>query len=133
MGRRIEIEIDGALYTGATPSAKDQLEMLQIATKNSVLPALGDNASDMGLAVALASMDALSLNRLKDLCIKNGKIVRDADSIPVAENLFQDAIQNYLLLLGKVLQENIGPFWKLSAGSENGASAAAATSETEAE
>ncbi|MBI0520706.1 hypothetical protein F6Q07_21740, partial [Pectobacterium parmentieri] len=106
MGRRIEIEIDGALYTGATPSAKDQLEMLQIATKNSVLPALGDNASDMGLAVALASMDALSLNRLKDLCIKNGKIVRDADSIPVAENLFQDAIQNYLLLLGKVLQEN---------------------------
>lgn len=72
----------------------------------------------MGLAVALASMDALSLNRLKELCIKNGKIVRDADSIPVAENLFQDQIQNYLLLLGRVLKENIGPFWTLSAGSE---------------
>lgn len=131
MGRRIEIEIDGVLYTGATPSAKDQLEMLQIATKNGVLPALGETASDMGLAVALANMDALSLNRLKDLCIKNGKIVRDADSIPVAENLFQDAIQNYLLLLGRVLKENIGPFWKLSAGSENGASATA-TNETTA-
>ncbi|EHD21778.1 MULTISPECIES: phage tail assembly chaperone [Brenneria] len=131
MGRKIEVEIDGVTYSGATPSAKDQLEMLQIATKNSVLPALGDSASDMGLAVALASMDALSLNRLKELCIKNGKIVRDADSIPVAENLFQDQIQNYLLLLGRVLKENIGPFWTLSAGSENGASET--TSETTAE
>ncbi|MFE8049313.1 hypothetical protein [Brenneria goodwinii] len=131
MGRKIEVEIDGVSYSGATPSAKDQLEMLQIVTKNGILPALGDGATDMGLAVALASADTLSLNRLKDLCIKNGKIVRDADSIPVAENLFQDQIQNYLLLLGRVLKENIGPFWKLSAGSENGASAT--TSETIAE
>lgn len=123
MGRRIEINIEGVTYTGATSSAKDQLEMLQVATKNSVLPALGENASDMGLAVSLANMDALSLNRLKDLCIKNGHIVRDADSIPVSENLFQDQVQNYLLLLGRILQENIGPFWTLSAGSKNGANA----------
>lgn len=33
MGRKIEVEIDGVTYSGATPSAKDQLEMLQIATK----------------------------------------------------------------------------------------------------
>ncbi|PWC10659.1 hypothetical protein B4923_16190 [Brenneria roseae subsp. americana] len=131
MGRKIEVEIDSVTYSGATPSAKDQLEMLQIVTKNGILPALGKGSSDMGLAVALASADALSLNRLKELCIKNGKIVREADSIPVAENLFQDQIQNYLLLLGRVLKENIGPFWTLSAGSENGASATA--SETTAE
>ncbi|QQG27014.1 hypothetical protein JFY74_12825 [Pectobacterium carotovorum] len=66
-----------------------------------------------------------------DQCIKNGKMVRDTGNIPIAENLFQDEIQNYLLLLGKVLKENIGPFWKLSAGSENGASATA-TNETTA-
>ncbi|CPR20618.1 hypothetical protein JMY81_01105 [Brenneria goodwinii] len=123
MGRRIEVEIDGVTYHGATPSAKDQLEMLQIVTKSGILPVLGEGSSDMGLAVALASADALSLNRLKELCIKNGKIVRDTDSIPVAENLFQDQIQNYLLLLGRVLKENIGPFWTLSAGSESGSSA----------
>ncbi|WJV60998.1 hypothetical protein PCO87_13805 [Pectobacteriaceae bacterium C52] len=132
MGRKIEVEIDGVMYSGATASAKEQLEMLQIVTRNGILPALGEGSSDMGLAVSLANADALSLNRLKDLCIKNGKIVRDADSIPVAENLFQDQVQNYLLLLGRVLQENVGPFWRLSAGSENGASATA-TNETTAE
>ncbi|QXF34270.1 hypothetical protein CE143_14765 [Photorhabdus luminescens] len=124
MGRKIEVEINGTLFSGATASAKDQLEMLQIAAKEGILPAMNDNSTEMGLAVSLATADTLSLNRLKELCIKNGKIVRDADNVPVAENLFQDEVQNYLVLLGKVLKENIGPFWQLSAGSENGAEVA---------
>lgn len=124
MGRKIEVEINGTLFSGATASAKDQLEMLQIAAKEGILPAMSDSSTEMGLAVSLATADTLSLNRLKELCIKNGKIVRDADNVPVAENLFQDEVQNYLVLLGKVLKENIGPFWQLSAGSENGAEVA---------
>ncbi|OCA53944.1 phage tail assembly chaperone [Photorhabdus namnaonensis] len=124
MGRKIEVEINGTIFSGATASAKDQLEMLQIAAKEGILPAMSDSSTEMGLAVSLATADTLSLNRLKELCIKNGKIVRDADNVPVAENLFQDEVQNYLVLLGKVLKENIGPFWQLSAGSENGAEVA---------
>ncbi|WP_315707400.1 hypothetical protein [Brenneria uluponensis] len=123
MGRKIEVEIDGVMYSGATASAKDQLEMLQLATKNGILPALGEGSSDMGLVVSLASADTLALNRLKELCIKNGNIVRDGDGVPVAENLFQDSVHNYLLLVGLLLRENVGPFWRLSAGSENGAEA----------
>ncbi|RAW93959.1 MULTISPECIES: phage tail assembly chaperone [unclassified Photorhabdus] len=123
MGRKIEVDVNGTIFSGATASAKDQLEMLQIAAKAGILPALSDGSTEMGLAVSLATADASSLNRLKELCIKNGNIVRDADNVPVAENLFQDEVQNYLVLLGKVLKENVGPFWKLSAGSENGAEA----------
>ncbi|MCC8375897.1 hypothetical protein GPY51_21965 [Photorhabdus laumondii subsp. laumondii] len=124
MGRKIEIEINGTTFSGATSSAKDQLEMLQIVAREGILPVMSDNSTEMGLAVSLATADASSLNRLKELCIKSGKIVRDADNVPVAENLFQDEVQNYLVLLGKVLKENIGPFWTLSAGSENGAEVA---------
>lgn len=121
MGRRIEIEINGVTWRGTTPSAKDQLEMLQVSSQSGILPALTGELSDMGLTAAVATLNGGHFSRLKELCLKNGNFVRDADSVPVAENLFQDEIHNYLLLLGKALQENIGPFWQLSAGSENGA------------
>lgn len=121
MGRRIEIEIDGVMYHGATASAKEQLEMLQISAQAGILPLLGEGVTSMGIVASMAAMDASKLMRLKELCIRSGKIVRDSDDVPVAENLFQDAVHNYLLLLGKVLQENVGPFWQLSAGSQNGA------------
>ncbi|WP_219951438.1 hypothetical protein [Dickeya zeae] len=126
MGRRIEIEIDGITYSGATASAKDQLEMIQIAASSGILPALSDEVGDMALVSCLAATDSHSLSRLRDLCIKNGKMVRDGDAVPVAENLFQDAIHGYLMLLGGVLRENIGGFWQLNAKTES----ASAESET---
>ncbi|CNK17850.1 hypothetical protein ABQG65_13800 [Yersinia alsatica] len=64
----------------------------------------------MGLAASLASVDSMSLNRLRDLCLKNGNIIRQSDNVPVAENQFPDEAHNYLVLLGLVLRENIGPF-----------------------
>ncbi|RNM07701.1 phage tail assembly chaperone [Dickeya undicola] len=126
MGRRIEIEIDGVTYSGATASAKDQLEMIQISASSSILPALSDGVSDMALVSCLAATDSNSLARLIVLCIKNGKIVRDSDEAPVAENLFQDTIHSYLMLLGRVLRENVGNFWQLNAKTES----ASAESET---
>ncbi|ANI83289.1 hypothetical protein [Kosakonia oryzae] len=123
MGRRIEIEIDGATYSGVTASAKDQVEMLQISAQAGLLPLLGEGVTPMGITVAMASLDGGKTARLKELCIVKGKIVRDSDGVPVAENLFQDAAHNFLLLLGRALKENVGPFWQLSEQSENGAGA----------
>ncbi|MCR9028328.1 hypothetical protein NXA99_07245 [Citrobacter amalonaticus] len=120
MARNIEVEINEVTYTGQTSSAKDQIEMLQIATANGVLPVLKANVSDMALAASIASLDAHSLKRVKELALNGGKIIRLPDNAPVAENLFQDQIHFYMLLLGRVMQENIGPFWSLSLGTEGG-------------
>ncbi|MBE0152638.1 hypothetical protein [Serratia sp. PL7] len=114
MGRIIETEINDVTYSGVTSPAKDQVEMLQIASGCGLLPALSDKVTDMGLTASLAAVDVASFNRLKTLCLSNGKILRHADSVPVAENLFQDEAHNYLVLVGRVLKENIGPFWQLS-------------------
>ncbi|HDL7709696.1 hypothetical protein [Yersinia bercovieri] len=114
MGRQIEVVIGDTLFSGATSPARDQVEMLQIAAKSGLLPAINPNVTAMGMAASLASIDMMSLNRLKELCFKNGSIVRQSDNIPVGENLFQDEAHNYLVLLGRVLRENIGPFWQLS-------------------
>lgn len=127
MGRKITVTIADTEYSGSTASAKEQVEMLQIAAQNGLLPVLAAGASDMGVAAALASLDGVQLNRLKNLCVGGGNIVRAVDSVPVAENLFQDAAHNWLLLLGRVLAENVGPFWQLSAGSGNGAGATTET------
>lgn len=120
MGRKIEVIAGSSVFEGATSPAKDQVEMLQIAAKCGLLPAINDGVTDMGLLASLAGIDYSSLNRLKELCLKNGCIVRQADNIPVAENLFQDEAHNYLVLIGKVLRENIGPFWQLRNEEENG-------------
>ncbi|EKN3457961.1 hypothetical protein [Yersinia enterocolitica] len=116
MGRQIEVVIGDTLFSGATSPARDQVEMLQIAAKSGLLPAINPNVTAMGMAASLASIDMMSLNRLKELCFKNGSIVRQSDNIPVGENLFQDEAHNYLVLLGRVLRENIGPFWQLKSG-----------------
>lgn len=120
MARNIEVKINEVTYTGQTSSAKDQIEMLQIATANGVLPVLKANVSDMALAASIASLDAHSLKRVKELALNGGKIIRLPDNAPVAENLFQDQIHFYMLLLGRIMQENIGPFWSLSLGTEGG-------------
>ncbi|HHW4185000.1 TPA: phage tail assembly chaperone [Yersinia enterocolitica] len=114
MGRQIEVVIGDTLFQGATSPARDQVEMLQIAAKSGLLPAINPNVTAMGMAASLASVDTMSLNRLKELCFKSGSIVRQSDNVPVGENLFQDEAHNYLVLLGQVLRENIGPFWQLS-------------------
>ncbi|CRX53841.1 phage tail assembly chaperone [Yersinia enterocolitica] len=113
MGRQIEVVIGDTLFRGATSPARDQVEMLQIAAKSGLLPAINPNVTAMGMAASLASVDTMSLNRLKELCFNSGSIVRQSDNIPVGENLFQDEAHNYLVLLGQVLRENIGPFWQL--------------------
>ncbi|MGK4443104.1 phage tail assembly chaperone [Yersinia enterocolitica] len=113
MGRQIEVVIGDTLFQGATSPARDQVEMLQIAAKSGLLPAINPNVTAMGMAASLASVDTMSLNRLKELCFKSGSIVRQSDNVPVGENLFQDEAHNYLVLLGQVLRENIGPFWQL--------------------
>ncbi|HHH0339356.1 TPA: hypothetical protein ACPZAA_002603 [Yersinia enterocolitica] len=121
MGRQIEVVIGDTLFRGATSPARDQVEMLQIAAKSGLLPAINPNVTAMGMAASLASVDMMSLNRLKELCFNSGSIVRQSDNIPVGENLFQDEAHNYLVLLGQVLRENIGPFWQLK--SEEGRNA----------
>ncbi|CAI2057325.1 Uncharacterised protein [Serratia quinivorans] len=114
MARNIEIGINDVIYSGVTSAAKDQVEMLQIASRCGLLPAISDTVTNMGLVASLAAVDTGNLNRLKVLCLTNGKIVRQADDVPVAENLFQDEAHNFLILIGRVLKENIGPFWQLS-------------------
>ncbi|MBW5814483.1 hypothetical protein H0I54_14635 [Yersinia kristensenii] len=121
MGRQIEVVIGDTIFHGATSPARDQVEMLQIAAKSGLLPAINPNVTAMGMAASLASVDTMSLNRLKELCFKSGSILRQSDNIPVGENLFQDEAHNYLVLLGQVLRENIGPFWQLK--SEEGRNA----------
>lgn len=122
MPRKIEAEINGVLYTGVTASAKDQIEMLQIAATNGLLPSMNNRTSEMAVVASMASLDAGSLRRLKELVLANGQVIRASDTAPVAENLFQDEVHNYFLLLGKALRENIGPFWMLNLG-ENGQNA----------
>lgn len=116
MARKIEIIINDVLYVGDTSPARDQLEMLTIASQNMMLPVLAKGVSDMALVAAFSSLNISTIERLKDLVIKKGEFRRSADSVPVAENIFQDEVHLFLLLMGRALEENIGPFWKLNKG-----------------
>ncbi|HCQ6671679.1 TPA: hypothetical protein OL609_004241 [Klebsiella oxytoca] len=116
MARKIEIQINDVLYIGDTAPARDQLEMLTIASQNMMLPVLAKGVSDMALVAAFSSLNISTIERLKDLVIKKGEFRRSADSVPVAENIFQDEVHLFLLLMGRALEENIGPFWKLNKG-----------------
>ncbi|HAT1590646.1 phage tail assembly chaperone [Klebsiella oxytoca] len=116
MGRKIEIKINDVMYDGDTAPARDQLEMLTIASQNMMLPVLAKGVSDMALVAAFSSLNISTIERLKDLVIKKGEFRRSADGVPVAENIFQDEVHLFLLLMGRALEENIGPFWKLNKG-----------------
>ncbi|EPK7771287.1 phage tail assembly chaperone [Klebsiella oxytoca] len=116
MARKIEIQINDVLYIGDTAPARDQLEMLTIASQNMMLPVLAKGVSDMALVAAFSSLNISTIERLKDLVIKKGEFRRSADGVPVAENIFQDEVHLFLLLMGRALEENIGPFWKLNKG-----------------
>ncbi|EPN2806517.1 hypothetical protein ACTWOG_004247 [Serratia marcescens] len=129
MARNIEVKINEVTYVGSTASAKDQVEMLQIASRCGLLPAISASVTPMGVVASLAAVEASSLNRLKVLCLTNGNIVRQSDNVPVAENMFQDEAHNFLVLIGGVLKENIGPFWQLSGSEKISPNAAAETQE----
>lgn len=116
MGRKIEIKINDVMYDGDTAPARDQLEMLTIASQNMMLPVLAKGVSDMALVAAFSSLNISTIERLKDLVIKKGEFRRSADGVPVAENIFQDEVHLFLLLMGRAVEENIGPFWKLNKG-----------------
>lgn len=116
MGRKIEIKINDVMYDGDTSPARDQLEMLTIASQNMMLPVLAKGVSDMALVAAFSSLNISTIQRLKDLVIKKGEFRRSDDGVPVAENIFQDEVHLFLLLMGRALEENIGPFWKLNKG-----------------
>lgn len=62
----------------------------------------------------------LDIDRLKELILKKGEVFRQSDKVPVSENMFDGNTFNYLLLLARGLEENIGPFWNLSSGEEGG-------------
>jgi hypothetical protein len=56
----------------------------------------------------------MTFERLKELVIRKGEFKRASDNVPLSENLFQDQVHFFLLLLGRALAENVGPFWNLS-------------------
>ncbi|WP_185812848.1 hypothetical protein [Enterobacter sp. WCHEn045836] len=114
MARRIEIQIDNETYVGDTAPARDQVEMLNIASRYNLLPIVRDDMGDMGAVAVVATLDMPLIERLKKLGVAGGSVIRSSDRVPVSENLFQDEPHLFLLLIAKVLKENIGPFWQLS-------------------
>ena len=114
MARKIEIQINSEVYVGDTSPARDQVEMLSIATQNGLLPYLTKNVKDMTIVSGIAGLNTMTFERLKELVIRKGEFKRASDNVPLSENLFQDQVHFFLLLLGRALAENVGPFWNLS-------------------
>ena len=109
MARQYTVEIDGQRYQGATASAKNQFEALHIAGRTGLVALLKPDAADMSLVTLLLQIPFADVQRLIELLVK-GQVVREADNVPVAENLFGDAIHNYYLLLAHALRENLAGF-----------------------
>lgn len=114
MARKIEIQINNEVYVGDISPARDQVEMLNIVSRYNLLPIVRKDMGDMGAVAIIATLDISLIERLKILCLVGGDVNRSSDSVPVSENMFQDEPHLFLLLIAKVLKENIGPFWKLS-------------------
>lgn len=108
--RTWEVEIGDHTYSGQTASAKNQFEALHIAGRTGLLAALQGKVSDMAMVGILLQIPLEDVYRLRDLLLK-GLVQRG--EVPVAENLFQDDIQNFYLLLAVTIRENLVGFWKL--------------------
>ena len=119
MARRIEIQINHEVYVGDTAPARDQVEMLNIASRYNLLPIVRNDMGEMGAVAVIATLEISLIERLKRLCLLGGGVKRSSDNVPVSENMFQDESHLFLLLIAKVLKENIGPFWQLSKNEEN--------------
>jgi hypothetical protein len=120
MARKIEITVNAVLYTGDTAPARDQLEILNIVSQNGLLPVIDKKIGDMTIAATLSTLNLQAVERLKDLAVRKGGLARASDNVPVAENMFQDEIHWFLVLLGRVVEENIGPFWQLKPEEKGG-------------
>lgn len=114
MARKIEIQINNEMYVGDTAPARDQVEMLSIAAQNGLLPYLTKNVKDMTIVTGIAALNTMTFERLKELVIRKGEFKRASDNVPLSENIFQDQVHLFLLLLGRAMVENVGPFWNLS-------------------
>src|SRR5690625_1371853 len=112
MARQYTVEVDGRNYQGNTASAKDQFEALHIEGRTGLVAMLKKDASEMSMVALLLQIPFEDVLRLIELLVRD-RIVREADSVPVAENLFSDAIHGYYLLLAHALRENLAGFWQL--------------------
>lgn len=119
MARKIEIQINNEVYVGDTAPARDQVEMLNIASRYNLLPIVRDDMGEMGAVAVVATLEMTLIERLKKLGVSGGGFVRSTDNVPVSENMFQDEPHLFLLLIAKILKENIGPFWQLSKNEGN--------------
>lgn len=121
MARDYVIEIDERQYHGRTASAKEQFEALHIALRTGIVPALRDGHSDMAMVTAFAGLSMEDVRKLETLLVK--PYVADANEVPVAANLFQDRVEQYYLLIARVMQENLGGFWQLRRQTTGGVAA----------
>ncbi len=111
MAKNFTIEIDDAQYEGQTVSAKSQMEALHIAMRTNLIVALKpEEPSDMAIVSVFAGMEYKDVQTLAGLLTKD---IKRSDGVPVAENLFQDNIQDYYLFIAYVARENLAGFWKL--------------------
>ena len=110
--RNVQIEVGGVEYECNTAPAKNQFEALHIAMRTGIVARIAGETSDMALAAMLGTVSYDDLNRLITLLVKDCA-KRSEDNVEVAENLFQDNIQDYYLLVGRLVKENLAPFWKL--------------------
>lgn len=121
--RGFQEEVGGVLYNCNTAPAKQQFEALHIAMRTGIVANLTGEPTDMALAAMLGGLSYDDLNRLITLVVKDCA-KREEDGVEVAENLFQDNIQDYYLLIGRMVKENLAPFWKLRRPTENSQGAA---------
>lgn len=108
-----QVEIDGVQYRGKTASAANQFEALHIAGRTSLITLLKEGATDMGMVAMLTRIPLEDVRRLDKLAM-DGLIYVAGEDKSVAMVQFKDSIQNYYLLLAKVLRENLSGFYKLS-------------------
>ena len=127
MARNYELDIGGVIYSGTTAPAKSQAEALHVAMRTGIIAHFKGDPSDMTLAAMFAALDYEDFGKLVRLLVKDC-VQREEDKIPIGENLFQDNIQDYYLLVGQVVKENLGPFWNLRRQTEATEKAAAETS-----
>lgn len=109
------ITINDQEYTGETASAKEQYEALHIALNSQLVLGLKDDITEKGLVLSLMSLRWDELQKLEKLLVK-GKITRDADDVPAAQNLFRDDPASWALLVGEAAKANLRGFYSLSGG-----------------
>jgi len=114
MAREYVVTVGGSEYKGRTASAKSQFEAMHVALRTSLMSILDEDReySDMAVVGFFARVPFEEIQALVRLIVTD-HIVRRDDEVPVAENLFQDNMQDYYLLIYKALCENLGGFWQL--------------------